>query len=218
MLILAFLLGFVINALGYIPPGNINLSVAQLAINKGTRQAYYFILAFSIVEVFFTIGMMRFARWMSSDVNLDVKVNGISLNNLVDFLMLAIFLIIGTITWINRNKIPNPKSQASQSKKGSVLYGIVLGVINPVQIPFWLFFGNYVILKDWIHTDYISLIIFSVGSGAGSALALYGYSYFARFIQEKFALSHVIMNKSIAIFLYSLAGILIVKNIFIFCL
>lgn len=55
-------------------------------------------------------------------------------------------------------------------------------------------------------------MIFSLGSGMGSALALYGYAHFAKYIQEKFALSSHIINRSIALFLYALALYLIIKQ------
>ena len=45
MLLLTLIIGVLLNAMGYIPPGNINLTVAQLTINKGMRQALYFILS-----------------------------------------------------------------------------------------------------------------------------------------------------------------------------
>lgn len=216
MLFLTLIIGILLNAMGYIPPGNINLTVAQLTINKGMRQALYFILSFSCVEVFFTFGMMRFARWVSSDVNLDANVSEVRLGTYVDAFMITLFIVMGTITWINRKKIPKTKTEDNRSKKGSVFYGMLLGVLNPVQIPFWLFFGNYVILHEWIGTDYLSLVIFSFGSGIGSALALYGYAHFARYIQDKFALSSHIINRSIALFLYALALYLIIKQVVIY--
>ncbi|MFD0942136.1 LysE family transporter [Pedobacter boryungensis] len=215
MLFLTLLIGILLNAMGYIPPGNINLTVAQLTINKGMRQALYFILSFSCVEVFFTFGMMRFARWVSSDVNLDSNISEVRLGTYVDAFMILLFIVMGTITWINRKKVPKTKED-NRSRKGSVFYGMLLGVLNPVQIPFWLFFGNYVILHEWIRTNYLSLVIFSLGSGMGSALALYGYAHFAKYIQEKFALSSHLINRSIALFLYALALYLIIKQAIIY--
>ncbi|KIA88610.1 lysine transporter LysE [Pedobacter kyungheensis] len=212
MLFLTFFIGIILNAMGYIPPGNINLTVAQLAINKGMRQVWYFILSFSCVEVFFTFGMMRFARWAMSDINPNEAVSEVRLSTLVDCFMIVMFLVMGTITWKNRKKVPKTSNAKEDKRSGSVLYGLILGVLNPVQIPFWLFFGNYVILHQWIETDYLSLVIFSLGSGVGSALALYLYAHFATYIQEKFALSSLIINKSIAIFLFALAGYLMVKQ------
>lgn len=215
MLLLTFAIGVVLNAMGYIPPGNINLTVAKLTINKGMRQALYFILSFSCVEVLFTFGMMRFARWVSSDVNLNENISEVRLGTYVDAFMILLFLVMGTITWVNRKKVPKTKAD-NASRKGSVFYGMLLGVINPVQIPFWLFFGNYVILHDWIQTDYLSLVIFSIGSGLGSAIALYGYAHFSRYIQEKFALSSHLINRSIALFLFTLALYLTIKQTVIY--
>ncbi len=215
MLVLTFLIGVLLNAMGYIPPGNINLTLAQLTINRGMRQAWSFILAFSCVEVLFTFGMMRFARWVSSDVDIDSSVNSVRISTFVDAFMIVLLLVMATVTWKNKDKAHQPKA-TEESRKGSVLLGLALGVLNPVQIPFWLFFGNYVILHEWINTNYLSLVIFSFGSGLGSALALYAYAHFARYIQEKFALSSMLINKSIAIFLYILAIYLVVKQVVIY--
>ena len=216
MLIITFLIGIVINAMGYVPPGNINLTLAQLTINRGMRQAWGFILAFSCVEVFFTFGMMRFARWISSDVEIDaIKVGDFQLSLLIDVFMMVLLLVMATLAWKNRDKVYQPKT-TEDSRKGSVLYGIILGVLNPVQIPYWLFFGNYVILHEWITTTYPSLIVFSLGSGVGSTVALYGYAHFAKFIQEKFTLSSRLINKCIAIFLYCLALYLVIKQVVIY--
>ena len=215
MLFLTFFIGIILNAMGYIPPGNINLTVAQLAINKGMRQVWYFILSFSCVEVFFTFGMMRFARWAMSDINPNEAVSEVRLSTLVDCFMIVMFLVMGTITWRNRKKVPKTSNKKEDKRSGSVLYGLILGVLNPVQIPFWLFFGNYVILHQWNQTDYLSLVIFSLGSGVGSSLALYVYAHFATYIQEKFALSSLIINKSIAIFLFALAAYLVVKQVIV---
>ncbi|MFM6975327.1 MAG: lysine transporter LysE, partial [Sphingobacteriaceae bacterium] len=136
------------------------------------------------------------------------------LGTLTDGFMILMFVVMGTITWVSRNK--PPKTNETAKKGSSVFYGLVLGVLNPVQIPTWLFFGNYVILHQWIQTDYLSLVIFSIGSGIGSAIALYGYAYFARYIQEKFTLSTSLINHSIAIFLFFLAFFLVAKQTYIY--
>lgn len=167
------------------------------------------------MEIFFTFGMMRFARWAMSDINPNEAVSEVRLGTLVDCFMILMFITMGTITWVNRKKVPITSNKKEDKRSGSVLYGLILGVLNPVQIPFWLFFGNYVILHEWIKTDYLSLIVFAIGSGFGSAGALYVYAHFATFIQDKFALSSLIINKSIAIFLYVLAVYLIVKQVVI---
>lgn len=202
MLFLTFFLGVVLNMIGYIPPGNINLTLVQITINRGLRQAYYFIFAFASVEVLFTFAIMRFVQWLSSEIDLE---------GIIDIGMILLFLILGIITWRSRKEMP----KADYSKKDSIRLGLILGVVNPMQIPFWLFVGTYLISHEWIDIGYLSLSIFSIGSGIGAGLALWGFARFAVYIQEKFALSSYIINKSIAILFFSLAAYHIGKVIFV---
>lgn len=205
MLVLTFFLGVVLNAIGYIPPGNINLTVVQITISKGIKQAYAFIIAFSTVEVLFTFAIMRFVRWLESEIQF---------GNVIDFLMILMFTVLGIITFRSRKKLPKPDT----SHRDSIKYGAFLGAINPMQIPFWLFVGTYLVTHEWIEINYLSLIIFSLGSGIGAGLALYGFAHFAKFIQEKFELSSYLISKAIAYLFFALALYHVGKIIFIYCI
>jgi len=103
MLFLTFLLGLVVNFIGYIPPGNINLTLVQIAINRGMKQAMQFIIAFACVEFFFTFFIMHAADFLSHQVRLDT---------IIDRVMIALFGTLGTITWLGRSK--PPKTNYSQ--------------------------------------------------------------------------------------------------------
>lgn len=202
MLFLTFFLGVVLNAIGYIPPGNINLTVVQITVNRGMKQAFYFIAAFAAIEVVFTLLMMRFVQWLSLSIELD---------NIIDVIMVFLFLVLGLITWKSRKEMPKD----DYSSKDSVRYGLLLGALNPMQVPYWLFVGTYLISHEWIDIGYLSLSIFSLGSGIGAALALYGFARFANYIKEKFALSSYLINKSIAILFFCLSAYHIIKVIYI---
>ncbi|WP_256007097.1 LysE family transporter [Pedobacter deserti] len=189
--------------IGYIPPGNINLTVVQITITRGIRQAIYFISAFSAVEVLFTFAIMRFVQWLSSEIDLGYT---------IDVAMILLFSILGVLTWRSRKQMP----KADYSKKDSIKYGMLLGVINPMQVPFWLFVGTYLISHEWIDIGYLSLTIFSIGSGLGAALALYGFARFAQYVQEKFELSSYLISKSIAILFFVLSAYHIFKLVYIY--
>lgn len=203
MLFLTLFLGIILNMLGYIPPGNINLTVVQITITRGIRQALYFIGAFSVIEILFTFGVMRFVQWLSSEIQI---------GSIIDVLMVFMFGILGVITWRSRKEMP----KADYSKKDSIKYGMLLGVVNPMQIPYWLFVGTYLISKEWIDIGYLSLTVFSIGSGIGAGLALYGFARFAQYIQEKFTLSSYVVNKGIALLFFALSAYHIVKLIYIY--
>jgi threonine/homoserine/homoserine lactone efflux protein len=202
MLFLTFFLGIICNAIGYIPPGNINLTAVQITLNKGIKQAYYFILAFSSVEVLFTFGVMRFVQWLSNTINL---------SQYIDMAMIVVFLVLGIITWRSRKEMPS----TDRSKKDSIRYGLLLGAVNPMQIPFWLFVGTYLMSHDWVQDGFVSLGIFSIGSGIGAGLVLYGFARFARYIQDKFTISSYVVNKSIAILFFALAAYHIIKVVYV---
>ena len=203
MLFLTFFLGILLNSIGYIPPGNINLTVVQITITRGIRQALYFIAAFSCVEILFTFGVMRFVQWLSSEIQI---------GNIIDVVMIFMFGILGVITWRSRKEMP----KTDYSKKDSIRYGMLLGVLNPMQIPYWLFVGTYLISHEWIDIGYLSLTIFSIGSGIGAALALYGFARFAQYIQEKFELSNYLVSKGIAMLFFALSAYHIGKLIYIY--
>ena len=202
MLVLTFFLGVIVNSLGYIPPGNINLTVVQITILRGIKSAYAFILTFGAVEVLFTFAVMRFVRWLESEFQF---------GEVIDIFMILLFTILGIVTWRSRKQMP----KADYSNKDSMRYGALLGVLNPMQIPYWLFLGTYLITHEWIETTYLSLIIFSIGSGVGAALTLYGFAHFARYIQEKFELSSYIVSKAIAFLFFALSAYHIGKLIYI---
>lgn len=202
MIFLTFFLGLIVNFIGYIPPGNINLTLAQITINRGLKQALKFIIAFSSVEFFFTYFIMHAAKWLSSAVHLET---------VIDWVMIAMFGTLGTIAWINRKKAP----KANYSSKESIRYGIILGFLNPMQIPFWLIAGTYLISHGWILTTTFALPIFSLGSSAGAFLCLFLYAKFAKYIQKKFAISTQIINTCIAILFYLFAAYHVAKEIYI---
>ena len=205
MLILTFFIGFLMNFVGYIPLGNINLTVVKLAINRGIKQVMYFLVAFSLVEFIFTFCIMKFSEWLSGSANF---------LTILDWVLIAMFLIMGTLTWKNHQKPP----KEDFSKKDSIKLGVIMGFLNPMQLPFWLIGGTYVISKGWIMTGNTALVIFSIGSALGSFLCLYAFAHFARYIQSKFSLSSQFINKSIAILLFTLAFYHVGKLLYIWWL
>jgi threonine/homoserine/homoserine lactone efflux protein len=202
MIILTFFIGLIANALGYIPPGNINLTLVKITINRGFQQAISFIISFSCVEFFFTYFIMHAANWLSAQVRLDM---------VIDWVMIVLFTTLAIITWINRKKPP----RENYSERESIQYGILLGFLNPVQIPFWMITGTYLITHHWIVVGQVALFIFSVGAAAGAFLALFLYAKFARYIQQKFALSTKVVNTAIAILFFAFAMYGIVKQIYL---
>ncbi len=172
----------------------------QLTINRGIRDALYFIVSFSIVEFFFTYGIMYFVDWFAGQTNLIYW---------LDWLLIVVFLVLGIMSLRNVQK----EKQVNYSRRDSVKYGIILGFVNPTQIPFWMICGTYVIAHKWIATGNGALVIFSLGSALGAFLCLFAFAKFSKYLHEKFTISSKIMNHTISVVFFLLAAYRIVKMV-----
>lgn len=161
-----------------------------------------FIISFSCVEFFFTYFIMHAAKWLSSQVKLDT---------VIDWVMVVLFGVLGAITWIHRKKPPVTR----YSEHDSIKYGVLLGFLNPMQVPFWMVTGTYLITHQWILDGRLALVIFSIGSAAGAFLCLYLYAKFAKYIQSKFALSTRVINTGIALLFFAFAAYHVIKQVYL---
>ncbi len=201
MILLTFFLGILANFLGYIPPGNINLTVVQLSINRGSKQTNNFIASFCLIELLLTFLIVRGAQWLSHTVKLTLY---------IDWVMVFLFLTLGIITWINRNK----QVESHYSGGKAIKLGIIMGFMNPMQIPFWGVMGTYLISHGWIVTGWFGILIFSIGSSIGAGICLLAYAKFAGFVFKKFTLTNQIINSGIAVLFFTLAAFQLGKLIF----
>jgi len=126
--------------------------------------------------------------------------------------MVALFGTMGVITWKHRKKAPK---ESKNSSRDSITYGILLGFLNPVQIPFWMITGTYLITHEWIETGRWPLAVFSVGSAAGAFLCLFIYAKSARYVRDKLDLSNRTINTGIAILFFSFSVYHIVKQLYL---
>jgi threonine/homoserine/homoserine lactone efflux protein len=189
MFLLNLLIGIVVNFIGYIPLGNVNLTVVQLTVNRGIRKAIYFILSFSFIEFFITYAAMYFADWLARKTNLTYWLN---------WIVILVFFVLAIVTWRNRRS----EKEINYSSKDSIKYGLIIGLANPMQLPFWTIIGTYLIGNHWIVSGVWPLAVFSFGAALGAFLCLFSFAKFSAYLHERFAFSSKMINHGIAIFFF----------------
>lgn len=194
MLLLTFFVAVIVNFVGYIPLGNINLTAMQISINKGLKQVFFFAISFALVEGVFTFILMHFAAWFATQKGLMIW---------LEWTMVAVFLLMGILSYLQSKKERQPLDDVK--KRDSIKTGILLGVFNPMIIPFWTIGGTYLIAHSWISNTSLGLIVFAIGASVGSFFCLYLFGRFAQYIQNKFSFSHRVINRSIALMFFALA-------------
>jgi threonine/homoserine/homoserine lactone efflux protein len=165
--LLNFLLAFSFSFAGSIPPGTINLSVVQLGLSQKTIIAVRLAFAASLIEYPYA--------WISVEFEKIISASPVIVNNL-QLIAAVVMTALGLLNVIAAQKEGSPvKKNFEQS---GFRRGIVIGVLNPLAIPYWLAITAYLKSQNWIDvSDAVPLhaYLFGVFSGAFTLLSLLAF-------------------------------------------
>lgn len=158
-----FLLGFIFSFIGSIPPGTLNITVLQLGLDRKIGIALRFALAVSIIEYPYAWIGVQFEYWISAS---PLIVENFQLIAAVVMTALGIF-----------NLLPSkaPTGFARRFSESGFRRGIVLSMLNPMAIPYWMGFTAYMKAQGWIDlatTGLLHTYVFGTAVGAMALLSL----------------------------------------------
>lgn len=136
-----FIVGLIFSFLGSIPPGAVNLSVLQLSVENRIHAAFRFALAAMLVEIPYAIFAIQFQELITQSPFL-----------LDNFRLIAALLLIG----LGIGNILSNSSDSSQRKRWTKIResgfrkGLIVGLFNPMAIPFWIGVTAYLHHEQWI--------------------------------------------------------------------
>ncbi len=160
MSIQIFIVAFVVSFLGSIPPGTINITSMQLSIQGQRRAAFFFALGASITELAYAGITVRFQIYLSE------KSAFIAYFALISSLAM---LVLGVINLLAKNHTQEIVSKSKDLKgRNGFKRGVVLGVLNPLTIPFWLTVTAYLQSAGWIILYPSTLYIYALGIALGT--------------------------------------------------
>lgn len=162
-----FFIAFVFSFIGFIPPGTINLTVIQLGLEKKIRMAFRFSVAAALIEYPYAWIAVRFETVITS--------TPIILEN-IQLVGAVVMTAIGIA-----NLLPVSKANSSRKLKfygGGFRKGLFLGLLNPLNIPYWIAITAYLRGHQWIDTTSVYLLqAYLLGSVIGSFVVLILLSY-----------------------------------------
>lgn len=164
-----FVLGFVFSFVGSIPPGTLNITVLQLGLEGQVKLAMRFALAVAIVEYPYAWTGVQFEYLISqSDVILE------------NFQLIA--AVVMTLLGISNLVPSNPtRGLAKKFSESGFRRGIVLSLLNPMAIPYWMGFTAYLKVQGWIDLSTTGLLhCYVFGTAVGTMALLSVLVYFAQ--------------------------------------
>jgi len=141
LILQVFVIGLVASFIGSIPPGTLNIMVLQMGLENKLRIALRFILAVAIIEYPYAWIAVEFEHLITSSpiVQQNFKL-----------LAAVVMLALGILgLWSVRKPSPlTVKLQESGFRKG-----LVLSILNPQAIPWWIGMTAYLKSQGWIVLD-----------------------------------------------------------------
>lgn len=141
MIFQVFILGFFFSFIGSIPPGTLNIMVLQLGLEDKVKVALRFALAVAIIEYPYAWIAVQFEHLITS--------SPIVLEN---FKLLAAILMtsLGILGLWSARK---PTMITVRLQESGFRRGLILSILNPQAIPFWIGVTAYLKSERWIALD-----------------------------------------------------------------
>lgn len=182
--------GLLISFSGSLPLGNLNIAAMNIAAKESVKNALMFSTGVVLIEMTYLIFSLQAINWISHNN----KVFTI-LQWLVVVMLSA--LAIASFYALSR-KDKEVKNVIIENNVNRLILGISMSAVNPMQIPFWAGWSVYLLTNNVLVNDNSYYILFTLGAGTGTTLALLLFVYagrkMSRFVNNNQKLVQLVMG------------------------
>jgi threonine/homoserine/homoserine lactone efflux protein len=163
-----FLLSFIFSFTGSLAPGTVNLSSLQLGLDNKAYLAWRFALAAAIMEYIYAFLAVTFEKFITSSPVI-----------VQNFHLIAAIVML-TLGILNIRSASKPTNLSVRLQNSGFRRGLVLGILNPLAMPYWIGMVAYLKSQHWIDlTTPLQLHSFLLGVSAGVFTLLVLVAYLA---------------------------------------
>lgn len=137
----AFSIAFVFSFIGTIPPGTLNLTIIQMGLAHRAQQAWRFAIAASVVEYFYAWLAVEFETLITSSPNVVEN---------FQLITAIVMLTLGTLSLLSSRR---PSKAVQKFNESGFRKGVILGILNPMALPFWVAMTAYIKSQRWVIID-----------------------------------------------------------------
>lgn len=171
-----FAIAFFFSFIGTIPPGTLNLAIIQLGLDHRIHTAWRMALAAALIEYPYAWVAIAFQELITR--SLEVTHNFRLVTGLV-------MIVLGILNlWYSSAK---PSKLSQQIQASGFRKGIVLALLNPLAIPFWIAMTAYNKSQGWIDLSTQGEVhAYLLGVSAGTLTLFMLFAYLARMVVSQF--------------------------------
>lgn len=181
--LLTFVFAVLFSFVGVLPPGIVNMTVANYSAKKTIKKAKKFVYG-AVSIVFIQSGLAYyFATFLQDHPTI---IQNLKLVGCVVFILLTIFFLgKGIQAYLqSRDEI---QRKPAKSKLKPFYHGVFISALNVFPIPYYAFVSLYLsaFIPDFF--NYSVGILFVLGATIGTGVVFMGYAYLFRKIKHKMA-------------------------------
>ena len=181
MILQVFLIGLVFSFVGSIPPGTLNILVLQMGLENKVKIALRFALAVAIVEYPYAWIAVEFEDWITSS---PVVLQNFQLTGATVMTTIGVFSL-----WSARK----PSEFSVRFQQSGFRRGLILSILNPQAIPFWIAVTAYLKMEGWIDlSTNLRLHSYVLGTSVGVMILLTILAVMARKVSGPFQTSRLL--------------------------
>ncbi len=171
--------GLLISWLGALPLGTLNITAFDIAASQSVENALLFALAAIFVELVY----VRLTLWGSSKIVINER--------WFSYLLPLGAVLLGYLALTSFKEAVGPLPSSDEVSPSSImgspiLLGLSLSALNPLQIPFWLAWSKALQTRGILKDTSRSRILFILGIGLGTFLALGIFIYLGHNVIQGF--------------------------------
>lgn len=181
MILQVFLIGLVFSFVGSIPPGTLNILVLQMGLENKVKIALRFALAVAIVEYPYAWIAVEFEDWITSS---PLVLQNFQLTGATVMTTIGVFSL-----WSARK----PSEFSVRFQQSGFRRGLILSILNPQAIPFWIAVTAYLKMEGWIDlSTNLRLHSYVLGTSVGVMILLTILAVMARKVSGPFQTSRLL--------------------------
>ncbi len=174
-ILLSFLVAFAFSFVGTIPPGTINLSIVQLGLDRKIRVAWRFAVAAAIIEYPYA--------WLAITLE-DVITTSANITGRFQLLTGVVMIALGVFSLWTAQK---PSSMAVRFNASGFRRGVILALLNPQALPYWLAITAYLKSIGWVDlSNGTEIHAYLLGVSLGTLTLLIIVAHLAEFAVKHF--------------------------------
>lgn len=172
---LTFAIAFCLSFVGTIPPGTLSLSIIQLGLNHRVNVAWRMALAAALIEYPYAWIAIEFEAFITQSLDLT------SSFHLITGLVMVLLGILNL--WSSAK----PTGFTQRFEASGFRKGVVLGLLNPLAIPFWMAMTAYLKNHGWVDlSDKFEVHAYLLGVSTGTLVLFMLLAYLAKSVVSHF--------------------------------